>query len=437
MTSWLPVLLLLQASQAPTSIPLRPGLTLVQAVQGDTLRGNARGDYEAVITVAAVSESRVELLSTAFVRNYDGRRDWIRVRRAVPLSDLRAARIQILGFATEDPLQLPGTTALGPSLAVIEAARHRGYADVVVRNYAARLDNPGTLRRIGAAIQPFPVLLNGRRVTLPAIRMRGELGQPGHLRPWEFWFLDHPTQPLTLKVTYGGEGASESAPPEWMRQIVRIDVPEPVDGARAGTGVSDDPGGPGSGDLTGSGADLGADAGVAGAGAAAAGGAATPAAGQGSGEGRGVGGGSGIGDGAGADMARDLAANCRVPVPGIYFEFASDQLNPASEPWIREVAGLLHRHPEWPVTIEGHTDSIGGPRYNQDLSERRAGALKQELVGTHGIPAARLSTRGFGLSRPLEPNTTLEGRARNRRVELVRPCGATDAASNGGRSRGR
>jgi outer membrane protein OmpA-like peptidoglycan-associated protein len=399
MTSWLPVLLLLQASQVPTSIPLRPGLTVVQAVQGDTLRGNAQGDYEAVITVVALSASSVELLSTAFVRNSDGRREWLRVHRAVPLSDLRSARTQILGFATTDALRLPGTTALGPSLAVIDAARDRGTVEVVVRNYADRLDNPGTLRRIGAATQPFPVLLNGRRVTLQAIRMRGELGQPGHLRPWDFWFLDHPTQPLTLKVSYGAEGAPESSPPEWMRQIVRIDVPGTVDEATAGSGAGNQ-GGPA--------------------------GAATPAAGQGVGGGSGTGGGRGIGngagDGAGAEMARDLAANCRVQVPGVYFEFASDQLNPASAPRIREVADLLRRHPEWPVTIEGHTDSIGGSRYNQDLSERRAGALKRELVGAHGIPAARLSTRGYGLARPLEPNTTLEGRARNRRVELVRPC---------------
>jgi outer membrane protein OmpA-like peptidoglycan-associated protein len=80
------------------------------------------------------------------------------------------------------------------------------------------------------------------------------------------------------------------------------------------------------------------------------------------------------------------------------------------------------------VTIEGHTDSIGGPRYNQDLSERRAAALKGELVGRHKVAPVRLGTRGFGASRPLEPNTTLEGRARNRRVELVRPCEGPDSA---------
>ena len=60
--------------------------------------------------------------------------------------------------------------------------------------------------------------------------------------------------------------------------------------------------------------------------------------------------------------------------------------------------------------------------------DRRAAALKGELVGRHEVAAVRLGTRGFGASRPLEPNTTLEGRARNRRVELVRPCEGPDSA---------
>ena len=90
--------------------------------------------------------------------------------------------------------------------------------------------------------------------------------------------------------------------------------------------------------------------------------------------------------------------------------------------WIRSIADLLRRHPDWTITIEGHTDSIGGARYNQDLSVRRSVALKRALTREHAIPAARLSPAGFGPDRPLESNATPEGRARNRRVELVRPC---------------
>ena len=411
-----PLLLAIALLQAPgSSIPHRPGMTIVQAVQGDTLRGNSRGDYEVVTAVTSFSDRGITLASSAYVRSNAGRREWLHVGRTVTATDLRRARTLILGFDTEDADLLPGTTALGPSLAVIAEVRRNGQAEVRVRNWARREENPGTLRRV--AVEPFPVLLNGRRVTLPAIQVRGLLGQPGRLRPWAFWFFDDPVQPLTLKVTFGALGASESAPAEWSRQIIRIDVPD--DGPGAGElEMADGSGeGPGTG-LAGAGSGSAQMDGQAGQGGGAGGG----GHGQGAGTGLGSGVGVGTGSGAGAGLARELSATCRVPVPGIYFEFDSDMLNPASAPWIKTVADLLRRHAEWPVTIEGHTDSIGGPRYNQDLSQRRAASLKRELVGHFGISAERLGTRGFGVSRPLESNATVEGRARNRRVELVRPC---------------
>ncbi|HEX4179012.1 MAG TPA: OmpA family protein, partial [Rhizomicrobium sp.] len=71
-------------------------------------------------------------------------------------------------------------------------------------------------------------------------------------------------------------------------------------------------------------------------------------------------------------------------------------------------------------TVEGHTDNIGGDTYNLDLSKRRAAAVKNALVTRYHITADRLSTNGYGSSRPVETNDTLEGRARNRRVELTR-----------------
>ena len=83
----------------------------------------------------------------------------------------------------------------------------------------------------------------------------------------------------------------------------------------------------------------------------------------------------------------------------------------------------MQHHPDWTLTIEGHTDSIGGAEYNKDLSDRRAAAVKAELTAKYGVPAARLATKGYGLSRPVDKNSTIEGRARNRRVELTRVCG--------------
>ena len=67
-----------------------------------------------------------------------------------------------------------------------------------------------------------------------------------------------------------------------------------------------------------------------------------------------------------------------------------------------------------------HTDNIAGDAFNLDLSKRRAAAVKDDLVERFGIDAARLSTDGHGRSQPADTNDTTEGRARNRRVELVR-----------------
>jgi flagellar motor protein MotB len=115
-----------------------------------------------------------------------------------------------------------------------------------------------------------------------------------------------------------------------------------------------------------------------------------------------------------------LTTEKRVDVYGIYFDFASDGLRPESEPVLKEIAETLARHPEWTLSIDGHTDGVGGERANQQLSARRSAAVRDELVGRYGIDGARLSARGFGASRPKDTNDTREGRARNRRVELVR-----------------
>jgi outer membrane protein OmpA-like peptidoglycan-associated protein len=77
-------------------------------------------------------------------------------------------------------------------------------------------------------------------------------------------------------------------------------------------------------------------------------------------------------------------------------------------------------NPDWKLTVEGNTDNIGGDAYNLDLSKRRAAEVKRTLVTEYHIAPDRLSTDGFGASHPIDTNDTLEGRARNRRVELSR-----------------
>ena len=124
--------------------------------------------------------------------------------------------------------------------------------------------------------------------------------------------------------------------------------------------------------------------------------------------------------GGGQHIEQELKQTGQAEVYGIYFDFASDKIKPESEPVLREIADALNHNPAWKLRVEGHTDNIGGDEYNLDLSQRRAEAVKLALVTRYHIAADRLTPKGFGATRPKEPNDTLAGRARNRRVELVR-----------------
>jgi len=119
-------------------------------------------------------------------------------------------------------------------------------------------------------------------------------------------------------------------------------------------------------------------------------------------------------------LEQSLIETGRADVYSIYFAFNSDQIREESEPTLDEIADVMRRHPEWKLSIEGHTDSIASDSYNLTLSQRRAAAVKQALVTRKSITDNRLATAGFGEARPKDTNDTLEGRARNRRVELVR-----------------
>jgi hypothetical protein len=120
------------------------------------------------------------------------------------------------------------------------------------------------------------------------------------------------------------------------------------------------------------------------------------------------------------EIEEQLATNKKVDVYGIYFDFASDSIRPESEPVLREIAEALASNKEWTLTINGHTDSVGDNASNLDLSRRRSEAVKKAMVERYKVDASRLSTSGFGASQPKESNDTDIGRARNRRVELIR-----------------
>ena len=111
----------------------------------------------------------------------------------------------------------------------------------------------------------------------------------------------------------------------------------------------------------------------------------------------------------------------RVDVYGIYFDFNSDRIRPESEPVLKEIDSAMKRHPDWQLSIAGHTDNIGGNgEYNLQLSRRRSEAVRMTLVNRFGMSADRLASSGYGAGAPKDTNDTPEGRARNRRVELVR-----------------
>jgi hypothetical protein len=119
-------------------------------------------------------------------------------------------------------------------------------------------------------------------------------------------------------------------------------------------------------------------------------------------------------------IEEQLAKTKKAVVYGIYFDYNSDKIKNESEPVLNEIAQALKNNPNWKLAVDGHTDSIGGDAYNLDLSKRRAASVKQALVARFQINGDRLVTDGFGLRRPVDRNDTLEGRARNRRVELTR-----------------
>ena len=119
------------------------------------------------------------------------------------------------------------------------------------------------------------------------------------------------------------------------------------------------------------------------------------------------------------DMGSALAASGRIALYGILFDTGKDVIKPESAPVLAEVAKLLAGNPALKLRIEGHTDNVGKAADNLALSKKRAEAVKRWLVGK-GITDARLEAAGLGDTRPVAVNAGDEGRAKNRRVELIR-----------------
>jgi outer membrane protein OmpA-like peptidoglycan-associated protein len=115
---------------------------------------------------------------------------------------------------------------------------------------------------------------------------------------------------------------------------------------------------------------------------------------------------------------RETARGLIVNISDVLFDFNKYTLKPGAREKMAKVSGILLAYPGLKIQLEGHTDAIGSEDYNQKLSEQRADAVREYLVG-QGVPGATVTAVGFGKSRPVADNSTAEGRQQNRRVEMV------------------
>lgn len=335
-------------AQAQTPhIPLEVGLVTVNVSH---FEGQ---DYEVVSTVTALDDEtatfslhRVQRAGTAL--------EPLTIVRVIRREDLREANRMVGYFHVKDPEMFPGSTAGQASTALLEKLKSGaatpfvfGMATGGLWSLGARKYYRGDLKVVEPAPVPMAVLLDGERTELPAVHVKGTLAVGNDVAEGEFWFLDQPDYPMTLRWTFK----------DVVVQVIRIDRP---------TAAGEEPAAK-----------------------------------------------------VGAALASDA---CRAELHGIYFDTGSATLLEPSAATIAEVAALLQREPEWRITIEGHTDSIGSEADNQALSLARAEAVRTALVEGYGVDPERLSIAGFGETRPVESNDTVEGRARNRRVELSREC---------------
>jgi outer membrane protein OmpA-like peptidoglycan-associated protein len=117
------------------------------------------------------------------------------------------------------------------------------------------------------------------------------------------------------------------------------------------------------------------------------------------------------------EIEKEIIEKVNFAAKNIFFEFKSDRLSPQSFDALNEVVSILKNNPELTMEIQGHSDNTGDPKYNLILSGKRANAVKKYLVDK-GVEEHRLKATGYGQTRPIADNKTLEGRGINRRVEL-------------------
>ena len=411
-----------QTSSAP-SVPLCPGLTVVTAVNGNT------GDYESIKTIESVDAKQVRLKYSAESMSNDplvSATPTVKqtlLHRTMLKNDLSSAVSYQQVYLEKSDETIPGTTAIGTSQAIWRALKAGNEVEMKISNAYGGLElttdstkrpnyydylQPAKIKKV--AVVNVPVVLNDRPTELPAIRAQGDsVGDKV-----EFDFLDDESNPLTLAFRIGIGGIPPPSPDEARRCAEWRKHPEgpmPVLNFMTLHGARCDM--PNGGDLntlrvikinsrcTGPAATLAGNPG---------GGGKMP---------DGTGAGARESDGAKA-LEKALTQDNKVDIYSIYFSFNSDKLREESQPTLKDIAEVMRRHPDWKLQVNGHTDAVGGDQFNLDLSKRRAAAVKNALAQQYKIDGTRFNTAGYGKSQPRDTNDTLEGRARNRRVELMR-----------------
>ena len=403
-------------AQAPSAVaahvPICAGLTLVTAIN------DGGGDYESIKTLESVDAKQIVMRYSTQKMDYGDMLDShppklqsYDFRRVILREDIRTSRAYLQEFSPLLPEAVPGMTAFGTSSTVLSELKAKGEAEFGMSHWGFIVpmtldpnDNNNIYRKQMMTTSKvvdrgtLTVLVNGQPAELPFVHTNGNF----YSYISEFWFLDQPDNPVTLKFRIGiGEVAPLSAAEKENCQLslkavgyMQPECLKPNGGDRStldlvkvnyrcGTDTTAPPTGAGSGASTESGA------------------------------------GAGTGTGA-AEMESALAKDNRVEVFDIFFSFNSDEIRKESEPRLNDIAAVLKGHPDWKLKVEGHTDSLAADDYNLKLSQRRAAAVKNAMVSRYGIDAARLATEGLGETKPRASNDTLAGRARNRRVELVR-----------------
>ena len=120
------------------------------------------------------------------------------------------------------------------------------------------------------------------------------------------------------------------------------------------------------------------------------------------------------------DIYDELSEKGRWSTQGILFESGKSELKPESTPTLKSIAAALKGHPDLKVEIQGHTDNVGSAASNLTLSQARADAVKAALTSDYSVSADQLAAKGYGDTKPVTKNTTPEGRANNRRVDIVK-----------------